>query len=57
MTVVDVDSILAVGLIGRTAVNALEVLFALGFVGAAAVVVITFIEDLQEVFSKHYPRR
>jgi hypothetical protein len=43
--------IVSVGVIGRFAVRALGVLFACGIIGSAIVVVITFVEDLKEVFS------
>jgi hypothetical protein len=49
------ENLIAVGFLGRIAVRILEVLFAAGIVGSAIVVVITFIEDLKEVFSKDEP--
>jgi hypothetical protein len=56
---VDLESttlcVLALGVVGTFAVRALEVLFACGVVGSALVVVITFMEDLKEVFSTNEP--
>jgi hypothetical protein len=48
-------SVVAVGLFGRLVIRLLEVLFGLGIIGSALVVVITFVEDLKEVFSKDEP--
>ena len=48
--------ILAAGLVGRFAIRILEALFGLGIIGSALVVVITFVEDLKEVFSADEPR-
>jgi hypothetical protein len=50
-------SIFALGPFGRLAVRTLEVLFACGIIGSAIVVVITFVEDLKEVFSTDEPPR
>jgi len=47
------DNLVAVGLIGQTAIHVLEFLFAAGIIGSAIVVAITFIEDLKEVFEKN----
>lgn len=47
--------LLGVGLVARVAVRALEILFAVGIIGSALVVVITFVEDLKEVLSTDEP--
>jgi hypothetical protein len=49
--------IVSLGVGGTFAVRVLEVLFACGIIGSAIVVVITFVEDLKEVFSKDEPPR
>jgi len=51
----NVESLVAVGFVGRLAIRVLEALFAAGIIGSAIVVVITFIEDLKEVVSKDEP--
>jgi hypothetical protein len=51
----NVEGLVAVGLIGRLAIRVLEVLFAAGMIGSAIVVLITFIEDMKEAFSKDEP--
>lgn len=49
--------LLALRLIGRVAVRVLEILFGLGIAGSALVVVITFVDDLKEVFLKDEPAK
>jgi hypothetical protein len=46
-----------VGVVGRFAIRIFEVLFGLGIIGSAVVVVITFVEDLEEMFSTDEPRQ
>ena len=47
--------LLGVGLVARVAVRALEILFVVGVIGSALVVVITFVEDLKEALSPDEP--
>jgi hypothetical protein len=47
--------LLSIGLFDRLTIKALEILFIVGMLGSALVVVITFVEDLKEVFSTDEP--
>jgi multisubunit Na+/H+ antiporter MnhC subunit len=49
------ENLVAVGVLGRAAIHLLEVIFGLGLIGSAVVVIITFIEDVAEVFSNDEP--